>query len=268
MTGSDPQVFASLTNPRRVWAIGAVHAELAALQAVHAELAGRLQTGDRLVYLGNVIGHGGASVEVVDEVLAFRRMFLARYGAFVDDHVILRGAQEEMWRKLAQLQFAPAPAEVLAWMLEHGVDATLQSYGVDVGDGMGCCREGAVSITRWTGGLAAQIRRHPGHDEFYTAIRRAAFTSGGEILFTAAGLDPERPVSEQGDSFWWDMGGFSRIRDPWRGYIRLVRGCDAQNHKPEMNEVTATLDGGAGFGGNLHAACFTLDGKPADWIQV
>ena len=268
MTGSDPQVFATLTNPRRVWAIGAIHADLAALQALHAELAGRLETGDRLVYLGNLIGRGPASVGVIDEVLAFRRQFLARFGAFVDDHVILRGAQEEMWRKLAQLQFAPAPAEVLSWMLEHGVDQTLQSYGIDANDGLGCCREGAVAITRWTSGLGASIRRHAGHEEFFTAIRRAAFTSGGELLLTAAGIDPDRPVSEQGDSFWWDTGGFSKISAPWRGYIRLIRGCDSQNHKPEVAEVIATLDGGAGFGGNLHAACFTLDGKPADWIQV
>jgi len=268
MTGSDPQIFATLTNPRRVWAIGAIHGGLGPLQALHAELAGRLQTGDRLVYLGNIIGRGPDSVEVIDEVIAFRRTFLARFGSFVGDHVILRGAQEEMWRKLSQLQFAPGPSEVLQWMLGQGVDATLQSYGVNAADGMGCCREGAVAITRWTSGLAAVVRGRAGHDEFFAAIRRAALTSGGEILLTAAGIDPDRPVSEQGDAFWWDMGGFARISAPWRGYIRLVRGCDAQNHKPEMGEVTATLDGGAGFGGNLHAACFTLDGKPADWIQV
>jgi serine/threonine protein phosphatase 1 len=268
MAGSDPQIFANLTNARRVWAVGAVHADLASLQALHAELAGRMQTGDRLVYLGNIIGRGPSSVDVIDEILTFRRQFLARFGSFVDDHVILRGAQEEMWRKLAQLQFAPAPADVLRWMLDHGVDATLNSYGADADEGLGCCREGAVAITRWTSDLAAKVRQRPGHDDFFAAIRRAAFTSGGEILLTAAGVDPERPVSEQGDSFWWDMGGFSRIHEVWRGYIRLVRGCDAQNHKPEMTEVTATLDGGAGFGGNLHAACFSLDGKPADWIQV
>ena len=268
MTGSNSQIYANLTNPRRVWAIGAVHGELVALQALHAELEGRLQTGDRLVYLGNVIGRGPDSVEVVDEVISFRRRFLARPGTFVGDHVILRGAQEEMWRKLAQLQFAPGPSQVLEWMLDHGVDAVLKSYGIDANDGLGCCREGAVSITRWTTGLGVAVRSHPGHDEFFSAIRRAAFSSGGELLFFAAGIDPDRPISEQGDSFWWDMGGFSQIKETWRGYIRLVRGSDSQNHRPEMNEVTATLDGGCGFGGNLHAACFTLDGKPADWIQV
>jgi len=268
MTGSDPQVFATLANATRVWAVGAVHGDIDKLQALHAALADRLQTGDRLIYLGNIIGFGPSSVPVIDEVLTFRRDFLARHGSFVTDHVILRGAQEEMWRKLSQLQFAPAPGEALGWMLEHGVNATLASYGVDSRDGLGCCREGAVSITRWTTGLGASVRSHAGHDEFFTAIRRAAFTSGGELLFTAGGIDPDRPVSEQGDSFWWDMGGFAQIREQWRGYVRLVRGCDARNHQPEMNEVTATLDGGAGFGGNLHAACFTLDGKPADWIQV
>ncbi len=268
MSGTDPQVYATLKNTRRVWAVGAVHGEVAKLRALHAELRGRLEPGDQLVYLGNVLGHGPDPAAAADEIIAYRREFLARPGTFANDHVVLRGSQEEMWRKLNQIQFAPAPAEVLNWMLGHGVDATLAAYGIDVNDGKGCCREGAVAITRWTAGIAAAVRARAGHDDLTAALRRAAFTEAGELLFTAAGLDPERPVSEQGDAFWWGSPDFENIEEPWRGFVRIVRGCDLAGHAPEMGSVTATLDGGAGFGGNLHAACFTLDGKPADWIQI
>lgn len=268
MSAPDPEIYATLKNATRVWAIGAVHGEVEKLQALHDELDSRLISGDRLVYLGNMLGHGADPAATITEVVSFRLKFLARPDVFRNDHVILRGAQEEMWRKLMQLQFAPAPGEALSWMLSHGVAATLASYGVNIDDGLGCCREGAVAITRWTGGVSDAVRGRPGHEEFNTAIRRAAFTEAGELLFTAAGLDPDRPVSQQGDAFWWGGGDFSAIKDTWRGFVRLVRGCDLAAHEPEMGAVTATLDGGAGFGGNLHAACFTLDGKPADWIQI
>ena len=43
--------------------------------------------------------------------------------------VFLRGAQEEMFSKLLQLQLAPNPSEILEWMFEHGVNKTIKSYG-------------------------------------------------------------------------------------------------------------------------------------------
>ena len=43
--------------------------------------------------------------------------------------VFLRGAQEEMFSKLLQLQLAPNPAEIIEWMFDHGVNRTLNSYG-------------------------------------------------------------------------------------------------------------------------------------------
>ena len=268
MTGSDPQIYATLTNAERIWAVGAVHGECEKLIALHDELRNRLQPGDRLVYLGNTIGYGPDPVGAVNEIISFRREFLARPGTFVDDHVLLRGAQEEMWRKLAQLQLAPNPGEALQWMLDHGATATLQSYDINSADGLGCCREGVVALTRWSSNITRTLREMPGHDEYYVALKRAAFTNGGELLFSAAGVNPDRPVSEQGDAFWWGSGRFSSIQEPWRGFVRLVRGCDPQNRQTEMGGITATLDGGAGTGGNLHAACFTLDGKPLDWVQL
>ena len=40
-----------------------------------------------------------------------------------------RGAQEEMFLKLMQLQTAPNPEDIVSWMFDHGVGSTLESYG-------------------------------------------------------------------------------------------------------------------------------------------
>ena len=46
-----------------------------------------------------------------------------------DSIVFLRGAQEEMFSKILQLQLAPNPSEILEWMFDHGVNQTIKSYG-------------------------------------------------------------------------------------------------------------------------------------------
>src|SRR3546814_10421391 len=85
----------------------------------------RLEPGDRLVYLGNLIGRGAGATATVDSLLRFRSLFLARPDAFACDVVHLRGSQEEMWQKLLQLQFATDPNAVLQWMLDQGLAASL-----------------------------------------------------------------------------------------------------------------------------------------------
>ena len=83
---------------------------------VHDRISERFLDGDRVVYLGNYIGHGEAVGATIGEMLDF----LGRQHGFSCDVAFLRGAQEEMWQKLLQLQFAPNPVEVLAWMAEAG----------------------------------------------------------------------------------------------------------------------------------------------------
>ena len=50
-----------------------------------------IRPGDRLVYLGNVIGRGGNSTGAVDQVLGFRRAVIGTQGMFAGDVAILRG---------------------------------------------------------------------------------------------------------------------------------------------------------------------------------
>jgi len=69
----DRQKFAVLRAPRRVWAVGAIHGEAKRLAQLHAALWPRLEFCDRIVYLGNTIGRGPESCEVLDALDLFDR---------------------------------------------------------------------------------------------------------------------------------------------------------------------------------------------------
>ena len=264
----DSGKFANLGRPRRIWAIGAIHGEVDRLAVLHEHIAARFRPGDRLVYLGNAIGRGSATGETIDELLEFRRSLLALPGALVTDAVYLRGAQEEMWQKLLQLQFAPNPGDVLSWMLSQGVDQTLSCYGGRIQDGMVAARTGAVQLTRWTNGLREAMRARPGHPNLFAALKRAAMTEGGGVLLVSAGIDVRRPLAAQGDSFWWGSADFHQIDSPYEGFSRIVRGYDGGAGGVEVGERTVTLDGGCGRGGTLAAGLFEPDGGILDILEV
>jgi hypothetical protein len=252
--------FATITGCRRVWAVSSIHGDVARLESIHDAIQRRLQPRDALVYLGNMIGHGPSVRETVAELLSFRRDFISRPGAFASDLVFLRGSQEEMWQRLLELQFAPEPGKVLDWMLDHGMAAILAAYGTDRAQGMAVCREGPLAVTRWTAAIRAAINISPGHPALLTALRRAAFTSGGELLFVHAGIDPSRPLTAQNDSFWWGGSGFLDLAEPYAGFLKVVRGFDRHHVGLAVTPHAVSIDRGCGFGGPLACACFTLDG--------
>jgi serine/threonine protein phosphatase 1 len=269
---SDDQIFATLRRARRIWAIASVHGEADKLAALHKQIEPRFQPGDRVVYLGNVLGRGAAVRETVDQALRFRRALMARPGMFACDVAYLRGGQEEMWQKLLQLQMAPNPGEVLQWMLDQGVGATIMAYGGDIRDALYAARQGPMAITRWTNALRAAVHDAAGHGAFYAALRRAAFTDRkeeeGAILFVNAGLDPTRPLSAQTDSFWWGLAEFSKIAAPYGGFRMIVRGFDPQHRGVIAGEFTTGIDAGCGFGGPLVAACFDREGNIIETIEA
>jgi hypothetical protein len=248
--------------------VAAIHGDAARLAALHRAMAARLAHGDRLVYLGNYLGRGPEVGPAMDEILQFRRSFLARFAARLCDLAYLRGSQEEMWQKLLQLQFAPNPAEVLQWMLDHGVEATLRAYGGDPVQGFAAAREGVLSLTRWTGGLRSAFNAAPGHANVMSALRRAAFTEDGKLLFVHAGIDISRPLSAQNDSFWWGGRGFLEIDAPYQGFARLIRGYDALQGGVAATSFAISIDGGCGFGGHLVAVCLDPDGEIIDRIDA
>ncbi len=263
----DRAKFANLRKARRVWAVAAIHGEADRLARVHDGLAQRFQPGDRLVYLGNHLGHGADVCATLDRLLAFRRALLARPGMMACDIVYLRGAQEEMWSKLLQIHLAFNPTEVLDWMLGRGVGATLAAYGGDAGSGRTRARAGAVEIARWTAELRGAMQAHPGHTVLMTQLRHAAFTDDGALLFVHAGLDTSRPLDAQSDALWWGGSGFDAISEPYGGFRMVVRGFDRAGGGLKIDRFTATLDGGCGLGGPLHAGCFDLSGQLVDLLE-
>lgn len=263
------QKFAVLHAVNRVWAVAAIRGQAEQLAAMHDKMTAEFEPGDAIVYLGDIIGVGSDICATIDEVLRFRRSVLAQPPLrFPSDVVFLRGRQEEMWRKLLQLQFAPNPAEVIDWMEARGVTSTVHAYGGSLKELRSIIREGPVALSRWTQTIKNQIAKHPGHNAFYNAIKRAAYSSDGKLLLVNSGLNPDRPVAAQNDSFWWDTAGFQRLGDDYGGFNRIIRGSDPDGGGWSQSALTISIDGGAGHDGLLHAVCVTNDGEIAHTISV
>ena len=268
----DGDKIATLRAVRRVWAIGAVHGDAARLRTLHRAVSERFEPGDRLVYLGNTLGRGPDPAGAVDEVLSFRRAVIAAHGMFAADVAMLRGAQEEMWQKLQQLQFAMNPPEVFDWMVEQGVGPTLEAYGGRVAEGHAAARAGAAMCARWTSSLRDGMHARPGHASFMSALRRAAVGRSSddhpELLFVSAGIDPSRPLETQKDSFWWPPCDLNKLEAPYGEFARIVAGFERAAHGVVETPFTMTLDGGAGRGGSLVAACIEAGGALAETLEA
>ncbi len=262
--------FLDLGKAKRIWAISAIHGELEKLMSLHDNLYPYITPGDRIVYLGNYLGYGQRAADVVDEVLTFRRMVMAKRGMMADDLVYLRGSQEEMWQMLLQLQYAPDPAKVLTWMLGNGLMNTLYSYGLSPHDGIEACNQGVIGLLKWTNEVRAALRKRPGHETFSTHLYRAAFTPTDyecPILFVNAGIKHDRPIDDQGDSFWWAHREFEEIDAPYEQFGKIVRGYDPDHKGIKINRITATIDGGCGFGGSLVCSAFDQNGEVLDTAE-
>lgn len=254
--------FAALKGARRVWTVPSIHGEVDKLRGLHDALIKQVRPGDRVVYLGNYIGHGQDSAPVIDEILTFRRMVLAIAGMQASDLVYLRGQQEELLQRIFQLHFASSPCQVYEWMLDQGLANTLESYGVDMREGMNAAAADSNRLARWTHFVRHMIYRREGHDVFYSGLKRAAFTADDgskPMLFVNAGVKIDLRLEDQGDRFWWGGDDFQTITDAYDPYSRVIRGYDSQRRGLYINCVTATMDNGCGFGGSLACAAWERD---------
>ena len=259
--------FASLGQAKRILVISAIHGEIEKLVTLHNTLFPHIRPGDRLIYTGNYIGYGDSSSDVLDELLSFRRATLAKPGMIPSDLIYLRGGQEEMWQKLLQLQFAPDPTQALVWMLGNGLSNTLNAYGLCPHDGIEACRQGMVGITHWTSKIKTIFKNSPGHESFTTHLVRAAYipiTAEYPMLFVHAGIDADKPLTEQGDAFWWANSKFDYIHHAYDPFQKVVRGYDPKHNGVNFNCIKATIDGGCGFGGDLVCAVFDANGEVLD----
>ena len=268
--------IARLRSGGRIWAIASVHGVASRLAGLAERIVPKLQPRDTLVFLGNFVGGppGGEPPDVaatLDIALRLRRIVLAKPGARACDVVFLRGAQEEMWSKLDQLHFAVNGRDVLRWMLHHGVGATIEAYGGadSIAEGLRAVGAGPMMTARWTTTLRQAVRAHAGHEPLYTAIKRAALSEDGRLLFVNHGVDPTRPLERQGDSFWWGAAQpFEGIARPFAGVERAVRGFDRAHPGVVEGAVGLTVDGGCGFGGPLLAVLLDRDGRELERLSA
>ena len=261
-------VVADLGSPQRIWVIGAIFGRAERLADAHKLVREQFRKGDRLIYLGNMWGqktdcdatHCQIGRALLD-IQHLRQTLLAQTGCQEDDIVYLRGAQEEMLHKLMQIQFAPCPGEVLAWMLDHGVAATIESYGIDVDTARQAARAGTMALTRWTQHLRHAVNSSPGHRHLLNSLKHVAMlkrdvTAGNKgALFASAGLPPASPLSTRNDSYWWSCSAFEKATAAPTGFDCVFRGYCPEKESGLDTNFRQTLYGGE----SLHSALICTD---------
>ena len=225
--------FVELKKNGKIWAIGSIHSNLKSFNSIKKYILKNFSSEDKLIFLGNVIGLGDNSKETLTSVINLRFDLMSKFKLKPERIVFLRGAQEEMFSKLLQLQLAPNPIEIVEWMFEHGVNKTINSYGFSEDEVKNIASSGTINITKWTTNLNKSLN-----------MNHAAYSYSKKILFVNRGVDITRPLSAQNDCFWWGFQNFSKIQNPYNTYLRIVRGYESEhlNHSEiSNNNVVCTL---------------------------
>ena len=101
-----------------------------------------------------------------------------------------------------------------------------------------------INITKWTSNLNRSLQLNPGHAQYFLNLKHAAYSQSKKILFVNRGVDITRPLSAQNDCFWWGFQNFSQIQEPYKTFLRIVRGYESEhlNHSEiSNNNVVCTL---------------------------
>jgi len=228
------------------YAIGDIHGYDAAFECLIDRIridAVLLGERPRIVLLGDYIDRGPSSRDVLARILRLEQ-------AEWCDLVVVKGNHED-----ALLRFLAAPASGETWRIWGGA-ATLASYGVN----MPCL----LSDPEVWADLSAEFARAIDPEHLDLLQRMPPIYQADDYLFVHAGVDPERPLSEQGaDTFMF-------IRGP---FLRAEKACDfvvVHGHTPET-EPTDTpwrigVDTGIYFNGVLTAA--RLHGEERTFLSV
>ena len=262
--------YVELRECSRIWAVGSIHSNLKAFYSIKKFILNNFKQDDKLVFLGNVIGLGESSKDLLSDIIDLRFNLMSNFKLKPTDIVFLRGAQEEMFSKLFQLQIAPNPMEIVSWMFDHGVNKTLESYGYNKQEVINVASSGTVAISKWTSGLNRSILENPGHKDYFLNLKHAAFSFSKKILFVNRGVDITRPLSAQNDCFWWGYQNFSEIRKPYNSFKRIVRGYESI-HKNELeqskNKIVCTLFKQPLSNSSIYAGIFSENGDILDLFE-
>ena len=262
--------FIELKKTNKIWAIGSIHSNLKSFNSIKNYILNNFSVNDKLIFLGNVIGLGDNSKETLSSVLNLRFNLMSKLKLKHESIVFLRGAQEEMFSKLLQLQLAPNPAEILEWMFDHGVDKTIQSYGLSHHELKNIASSGTINISKWTSNLNKVLYENPGHDQYFLNLKHAAYSSTKKILFVNRGVDITRPLSAQNDCFWWGFQNFSKIRKPYKTFVRIVRGYESEHFNQRdisKNNVICTLFKQPLSNKNILCGIFSENGEILDLFE-
>ena len=236
--------FIELNKSNKIWAIGSIHSNLKSFTSIKKFLLNNFEENDKLIFLGNVIGLGYNSKETLSSVIDLRFRLMAKFKLKPESIVFLRGAQEEMFSKLLQLQLAPNPTEIIEWMFDHGVNETIKSYGFSEDEVKNVASSGTINISKWTTNLNKILQNNPGHTQYFLNLKHAAYSHNKKILFVNRGVDVTRPLSAQNDCFWWGFQNFSKIQEPYKTFLRIVRGYESKhsnNMEISNDNVVCTL---------------------------
>tara|TARA_Y100000816_G_scaffold258734_1_gene213820 strand:+ start:1063 stop:1875 length:813 start_codon:yes stop_codon:yes gene_type:complete len=236
--------FIELKKANKIWAVGSIHSNLSSFSSIKKFILENFEISDKLIFLGNVIGLGDNSKETLSSVIDLRFNLMSKFKLKSDSIIFLRGAQEEMFSKLLQLQLAPNPTEILEWMFDHGVNKTIKSYGFSEDEVRNIASSGTMNISKWTTSLNKALQKIPGHTEYFLNLKHAAYSYTEKILFVNRGVDITRPLSAQNDCFWWGYQNFSTIQEPYKTFLRIVRGYESEHtNQSEIskNKVVCTL---------------------------
>ncbi len=240
----DTSNFIELNKSQKIWAVGSIHSNLESFKSIKKYISENFGKDDKLIFLGNIIGLGDNSKETLSSVIDLRFSLMSKFKLKPESIIFLRGAQEEMFTKLLQLQLAPNPVEILEWMFDHGVNETIKSYGFSEDEVKDVSTSGTIKISKWTTRLNKAVQTNPGHTQYFLNLKHAAYSHTKKILFVNRGVDITRPLSAQNDCFWWGFQNFSKIKEPYKTFIRIVRGYESKhlnNSKISKNNVVCTL---------------------------
>ena len=236
--------FVELNKSNKIWAIGSIHSNINSFTSIKKFILNNFETNDKLIFLGNVIGLGENSRETLSSIIDLRFNLMSKFKLKPESIVFLRGAQEEMFSKLLQLQLAPNPSEIVEWMFDHGVNKTIKSYGFTEDEVKNIASSGTINISKWTANLNKILQENAGHTEYFLNLKHAAYSRTKKILFVNRGVDITRPLSAQNDCFWWGFQNFSTLQNPYKTFLRIVRGYESEHVnqlKISKNDVVCTL---------------------------
>ena len=262
--------FVELKKSNKIWAIGSIHSNLKSFNSIKKYILKNFEETDKLIFLGNVIGLGDSPKETLTSVIDLRFNLMSKFKLKPDSIVFLRGAQEEMFTKLLQLQLAPNPAEIIEWMFDHGVNKTIESYGFSENELKNIASSGTMSISKFTSNLNKIVQNNPGHTQYFLNLKHAAYSHTKKILFVNRGVDITRPLSAQNDCFWWGFQNFSTIQNPYKTFLKIVRGYESEHlNKLEIskNSVICTLFKQPLSNKSILCGIFTENGEILDLFE-